>query len=151
VSLTGIDANPNIIEIARNASTQLTGISFNTGNVLSENFKDHQFDVINCTLLLHHFNDEQLIYFLKKMRTVATTGIVINDLHRHWFAYHSIRLLTHAFSGSGMVKNDAPLSVLRAFKRAELINILNSSGATGYSIKWRWAFRWQVVVRCNNY
>ncbi len=46
-----------------------------------------------------------------------------------------------------MVKYDAPLSVLRAFKKQELIEILNKAGIRDYAIRWQWAFRWQVIVR----
>jgi hypothetical protein len=45
-----------------------------------------------------------------------------------------------------MVKYDAPLSVLRAFSREELSNILRSAGIENFTIKWKWAFRWQVIV-----
>jgi hypothetical protein len=45
-----------------------------------------------------------------------------------------------------MVKNDAPLSVLRAFSRDDLNTILTNAGIKNYQIRWRWAFRWQVIV-----
>jgi hypothetical protein len=47
-----------------------------------------------------------------------------------------------------MVKHDAPLSVLRAFTKRELVEILEKAGLIDYRIKWRWAFRWQVIARC---
>ena len=54
----------------------------------------------------------------------AKHGFFINDLHRHPLAYHSIRILTSLFSKSYLVKNDAPLSVLRGFKKKELEDLL---------------------------
>jgi hypothetical protein len=62
------------------------------------------------------------------------------------FAYHSIRILTSLFSKSYLVKNDAPLSVLRGFKKRELTTLLDKAGISKYTIKWRWAFRWLVIV-----
>ena len=49
-----------------------------------------------------------------------------------------------------MVKFDAPLSVLRGFSRNEWIEILNQAGIVNYSLKWKWAFRWQIVVDSSN-
>jgi hypothetical protein len=72
-------------------------------------------------------------------------GIVINDIHRHWLAYYSIKLLTRLFSKSAMVKFDAPLSVLRAFSRQELSDILHQAGIRHFQLSWKWAFRWQAV------
>jgi hypothetical protein len=48
-----------------------------------------------------------------------------------------------------MVKFDAPLSVLRGFSRREWIEILEEAGIKTYSIKWKWAFRWQVIIPVN--
>jgi hypothetical protein len=73
-------------------------------------------------------------------------GFIINDIHRHWLAYYSIKLLTRIFSRSMMVRFDAPLSVLRAFRKKELEVILRNAGISNFKIKWMWAFRWQVIV-----
>ncbi len=147
VKFFGIDANPNIIEVARKTTKELKDIELVTGNVLEQDLNGYSFDIINCTLLIHHFNDEELVLFLKKMSASARIGIVINDLHRNWFAYYSIAILTKLFSRSSMVRNDAPLSVLRAFDRSELYNILSKAGINDYELAWRWAYRWQLVIR----
>jgi hypothetical protein len=81
-----------------------------------------------------------------KLKKQTRLAVVINDLHRHPFAYYSILWLTHFFSKSFMVKNDAKLSVLRGFKKKELEALLKASGYSNYSIQWKWAFRWEVVL-----
>ncbi len=146
LDLTGIDANPNIIRFAQNNSTSFPQIQYETVDIFSNEFKSKKFDVIIGTLFFHHFSSNELIRFFEKAKDQATLGIVINDIHRHWLAYYSIKLLTKLFSKSAMVKFDAPLSVLRAFRRKELIKILEKSGIKNYSLKWMWAFRWQVVI-----
>jgi hypothetical protein len=45
-----------------------------------------------------------------------------------------------------MVKYDAPLSVQRAFKRNELELILEKAGIMNYKLRWKWAFRWQLII-----
>jgi hypothetical protein len=55
-------------------------------------------------------------------------------------------LLTQLFSKSPMVKHDSKVSVLRSFKRSELKKLLSLAGINNYTIKWMWAFRWQVII-----
>ena len=146
VELIGIDANQHVVDYAKKNTSDFSEISFITGNVLSEELMSMQADIITATLFTHHFSDKELIRLLQQAKKCASVGLAINDLHRHWFAYHSINLLTSLFSKSPLVKNDAGLSVLRAFKKRELIHILQAAGINKYSIKWQWAFRWQVIT-----
>lgn len=112
---------------------------------MSEEFLE-KIDVIHCSLFLHHLTNAEIIdlfKFCKKNNCI----ILANDLHRHWLAYHSIKLLTSLFSSSYLVKNDAPLSVKRGFKKSELILMLKQAGYTDYSVKWSWAFRYIVIAK----
>jgi SAM-dependent methyltransferase len=142
----GIDANPNVIEFARKNISAHPEIQFQTLNIFSEEFDRINVDVVIGTLFYHHFRSEELVAFFRKLRSQAKLAIIINDIHRHPLAYYSIKYLTAIFSKSSMVQNDAPLSVARAFTRRELEGILRDAGYTNYSIKWKWAFRWQVVA-----
>lgn len=144
--LTGVDANPNIIAFASAYSKAYPEITFEITNILSEEFQKRKFDVVLATLFTHHFSDHELVEMLKALKHQAQIGIVINDIHRHWFAFHSIRLLTLLFSKSAMVKFDAPLSVLRAFQRNELETLLANAGINQYTLRWKWAFRWQLII-----
>lgn len=146
LSLTGIDANPGIVNYAKNHLKDYPAIEFLSMNIFEESFWNNKYDVVVSTLFFHHFTSKQLIEFFKQLKNHVGIGIIINDIHRHWFAYHSIRLITRFFSRSPMVKYDAPLSVLRAFTRNELKIILSGAGISNYQIRWRWAFRWQVIV-----
>ncbi len=83
---------------------------------------------------------------LKWMDQNARRGFFINDLHRNAIAHHSIKLLTTLFSRSYLVKNDAPLSVLKGFKRKELRDHLELAGIRNYQIEWKWAFRWLITA-----
>ncbi|HEY8513705.1 MAG TPA: methyltransferase domain-containing protein [Cyclobacteriaceae bacterium] len=139
----GIDANPNIIQIARANHPDL---HFEALDIFSEAFRHFRFDIVTATLFFHHFDSKRLAAFIRQLLSQTRMGIVINDIHRHWFAFHSIRLLTRMFSRSPMVRNDAPVSVLRAFSRRDLEDILADAGVKRYSIHWRWAFRWRVII-----
>lgn len=112
-------------------------------NIPSELLKE--IDVIHCCLFLHHLTDNEIIElftFSKKNKCI----LLVNDLHRNWMAYYSIKYLTALFSKSYLVKNDAPISVLRGFKKKELIRLLKQSGFENYSVNWKWAFRYTVIA-----
>ena len=143
----GIDANPSIIDYARRNNQGFHNIKFETVNIFSQEFQSKKIDIAIATLFFHHFTSDQLINFFKELYSQVKIGIVINDLHRHPLAFYSIKLLTKLFSKSAMVKFDAPLSVLRGFSRKEMEDILDQVGIKNYSLRWRWAFRWQVIIR----
>ncbi|MEM8567486.1 MAG: methyltransferase domain-containing protein [Bacteroidota bacterium] len=146
VELIGVDANPHVIDFAERNSTGFSEITYKAVDIFSDEFNALKADIITATLFTHHFSDDQLINLFRAIREQVSTGIAINDLHRHWFAYHSINLLTGLFSKSPMVKNDAGVSVLRSFRKKEWLNILKEAGFSSYSLKWMWAFRWQTVI-----
>ncbi|MTI31934.1 methyltransferase domain-containing protein [Cytophagales bacterium RKSG123] len=146
LELTGIDANEYIIHYARENCKNYPEAQFEVLNIFDEAFEKHVYDIICCTLFTHHFSNEELVQIFQKFYRQARMGVTINDLHRHWLAYHSIKWLTYLFSHSPMVKNDAPVSVLRAFSKKDIKEILRNAQITDYKLKWRWAFRWELVI-----
>ncbi len=104
-----------------------------------------QIDIIHCSLFLHHLTDEEIIG-LFAFGKAHHCMILANDLHRNWLAYYSIKFLTAVFSRSWLVKNDACLSVRRAFRKSELEWMLQQAGYKKYAVKWSWAFRYIVIA-----
>lgn len=145
--LYGVDANPNVIAYARAHTPDSCGITYIAEDIFSSSFQKRRFDIVTATLFFHHFHDQELVLLLSRLRESVSVGIVINDIHRHWFAYYAIKMLTRLLSKSPMVKHDAPVSVLRAFTRHDLERVLRQAGFKRFTIRWRWAFRWQVIVR----
>lgn len=105
-----------------------------------------QIDVIHCSLFLHHLSDEEIVALFRFARDNKCM-ILANDLHRHWLAYYSILFLTRLFSKSYLVRNDAPLSVKRGFRKKELMALLRRAGFSDYSVSWSWAFRYIILAR----
>ncbi len=145
--LIGVDANPAIVQHARKHTPAQQNIQYESIDIFSDAFKNKKLDIVIGTLFFHHFTNEQLVSFFRQLKTQVQLGVIINDIHRHWFAYYSIKWLTAIFSKSEMVKNDGPLSVLRAFHKNELIKIAKDAGFTNFTIRWMWAFRWQLILR----
>ncbi len=147
VQLIGIDANSFAVAYARQRCEQFPEISFEQHDVFSEQFAEEQYDLTVCSLFCHHFTDADLVQMFRQLHSQSRIGVIINDLHRHWLAYHSIKYITAFFSRSAMVKNDAPLSVWRAFKRSELATLVKRAGILHYDLRWMWAFRWQLLLK----
>jgi ubiquinone/menaquinone biosynthesis C-methylase UbiE len=147
VKFVGIDANPNIINLAKSRLKDLKNVTLSVQNVFSERFSEEKVDIGTCTLFTHHFTDSELVDLITALKVKSRIGLVINDLHRHPFAYYSIKYLTAIFSKSPMVQNDAPVSVLRAFSRNDWERILKAAGINEFELTWHWAFRWQVLIK----
>ena len=146
IQLTGVDYNKDCIAVARErlpaANTRLITLDYKKSDMRAD-----KPDIIFSSLFCHHFTNEELLFMLHWMHTNAATGFFINDLHRHFLAFYSIKILTGLFSKSYLVKHDAPLSVERGFIKKEWINLLEQSGVKHYSIVWKWAFRWLIISR----
>jgi len=143
VRLSGVDINPHCIEFARSRKDN-EGIEF-----VSSDYKltdpSPKPDIIFNSLFCHHFTDKEMMEILSWMKEHSKVGFFINDLHRHPFAYYSIKWLTRLFSKSYLVKNDAPLSVLRGFRRKELRMFNEQCSILNAQLKWKWAFRWLLI------
>lgn len=147
VRLTGIDINKDCIEYARENCSALSSVVFITSDYLAVYFEKEKPDIIFSSLFAHHLDDRQFAEMLQWSKKNARQGFFINDLHRHPVAWWSIKLLTRIFSKSYLVKNDAPLSVKRGFRKKEIKRLLLQAGIMHFTIKWQWAFRWLVMIR----
>lgn len=146
VSLFGVDANPHIIDYAKQNTADFPEIEYLAADIFSDEFRKKRFDIVTCTLFTHHFTDEQLVRMLSQLNEQARLGLVVNDLHRHPLAFYSIKWITAMLSKSRMVQHDAPVSVLRAFSRQDWERILQRAGLHHFKLRWRWAFRWMLLI-----
>lgn len=139
-SFIGIDLKEPCIALGKTRTSLLQ----NTRWIVSD-YKDVVFeqrpDIIFSSLFCHHFSNDQLLKQLQWMQQNSNIGFFINDLERNLLAYYLIKGLTKIFSSSYLVKNDAPLSVARGFKKKEWQTIFQSANISAYAIEWKWAFR----------
>jgi len=142
----GIDLAPEAVACARQANAGVPGLEFAAAD-LFDLPAARKYDVVHAGLVLHHLPDEAAIAALAKMFSLCRFGLVINDLHRHPMAYYAIKVLTSALSKNRLIRHDAPLSVLRAFRREELEDLARRAGLPAPDISWHWAFRWVMTVR----
>lgn len=149
IVISGLDNNPENIRLARKNST-LQNVTFYCSDALSEDFGYEQFDIVCCTLFLHHLSDfeaEQLLRLLNKSKT----KVLINDLHRSpvaWFLFKCFALITAA---PRIARHDGAMSVRNAFKKQDLVDLSKKSGFKNLSVNWKWAFRYQVLLDHDEY
>jgi len=146
VQFIGIDIKPACIEFAKQQCAGLKA-DWIASDYLQSKFSVKP-DIIFSSLFCHHFSESELCSMLRWMQKNCTKGFFINDLHRHLLAYYSIKLITRLFSKSYLVKNDAPLSVARGFKKNEWQTIFMAAEIKRYTLSWQWAFR-HLIIYCN--
>lgn len=144
--LIGIDANNFTISHAKQLSEKYPNISYLCQDIFSKEFLDVKYDIILCTLTLHHFKDDEIVYLLNTFYTTATIGIVINDLQRSAIAYRLFQGLCFVFQLNAMSREDGLVSILRGFKKEELVAFSKKLNFSKYKIHWRWAFRYQWII-----
>jgi 2-polyprenyl-3-methyl-5-hydroxy-6-metoxy-1,4-benzoquinol methylase len=114
-------------------------------DTLKESSTNHSFDVIYCSLFLHHFEHDHAVAILKSMRQRARHAIVVDDLCRSnlgWLmAYVGCRLLTR----SPIVHFDGPQSVRAAYTLAELKELADQAGLSHVKIRKHWPERFLMV------
>lgn len=150
LQILGFDANPNTITYAKEKSAAYPEIVYETLDCFSDSFRSRQFDLIICSLFLHHFETPVLMNWIPQLVRQTNIGLVINDLHRHWLAYYSFRLITWLLRASHMIRHDGSLSVLKGFSKSDISNLLKKCNFTQATMAWKWAFRWQVIIPSPN-
>jgi len=149
IDLHGVDLKEDCISYAKINCSDYP-IKFRCEDFRDVFLEPLQIDIVHASLFCHHFTENEIIEFIK-LCSKNKAIFIINDLERNAIAYYAIKLLTKLFSKSHLVKNDAPLSVLRGFKKAEWHSILQKSGIKNYSIKNRWAFRHLIISYPNEH
>jgi 2-polyprenyl-3-methyl-5-hydroxy-6-metoxy-1,4-benzoquinol methylase len=146
VKLVGVDANEYTVKYAAALSIQYPEITYYCMDILREKFRELQYDIVLCTLTLHHFEDRQIIKLMSLFRRNATIGIVINDLQRSAVAYRLFQLFSWVTGMGKMAKEDGLVSILRGFKRKEIQELSRKLNFKQYTLRWKWAFRYQWII-----
>lgn len=146
LDLIGIDANQFTVDYAKELSVSYPNIKFRCEDIFDEGFTTLQYDIVLCTLTLHHFKDDEIVRLLKVFNANATLGIVINDLHRSIVSYRLFQLLCFVFRLNDMSKEDGLVSILRGFKKRELEQFSKDLQFKDFTVEWKWAFRYQWII-----
>lgn len=145
-NLIGIDANAFTINHAKKLSEFHSNITYKYENIFEYDFSQLQCDILLCTLTLHHFKNTEIENLLATFNANSKLGIVINDLHRSTIAYRLFQVICCFFGLNSMSREDGLTSILRGFKKEELVVFSKKLGFKNYTIQWKWAFRYQWII-----
>ena len=107
-------------------------------------FPDRSVDVITCSQVLHHFEDDAAERLLRECTRVARRAVVIGDLRRSWFAVAGLWLTSFGLGFHPVSRHDGIVSILRGFTRAELAALVER--ATGRRATVRHALGWRLTA-----
>ena len=145
IEVVAVDLSHSAARYAYDQVRDYPEISVVQGDVLALPFLADSFDAVLCALFLHHFEQHAAARLLCAMHDVSRHGVIVNDLHRHPLAYAGIWALTRLLGATPIVRNDGPISVLRAFDRRDFDELARQTGLK-LMVRWRWAFRYQVLI-----
>ena len=143
--LIGIDANEATIRHAEKCSFDFENITYLAEDIFLYDFSKYNIDIALITLTLHHFKDDEILKIMRAILNLVKKGIVVNDLHRSKLAYRLFQAIIFIFRLEKMTAEDGLISILRVFKREDLEKFSKELGLKKYSIKWKWAFRYQWI------
>ncbi|WP_375285482.1 methyltransferase domain-containing protein [Sphingomonas sp.] len=129
VALAGVDLNPNSAPAARADTPAALGIDYRIGDYAD--LAGEGWDAVISSLVAHHMTRAQLVAFLRFMDEQARLGWLVNDLHRHGFAYHGYPLLARLAGWHPIVRHDGRLSIARSYRPGEWAPILAEAGVGG--------------------
>ena len=138
----GCDINPTAVEYAQDAAKK-AGVActqFYRLNALTDRLPDN-YDVVMCSLFLHHLSDADARDLLRRMAHSARRCVLVDDLRRnrlgYFYAWAGARLLTR----SHIVHIDGPLSVRSAFTIGEMRQLADDAGLNGAQFRRHWPQR----------
>jgi 2-polyprenyl-3-methyl-5-hydroxy-6-metoxy-1,4-benzoquinol methylase len=127
VQIDALDQQRATLEIAKRLSADYPNILFTEGNILEWQAPE-PYDMVLCTLALHHFSEEDAVRVLRQCRELSCEFVLVSDLRRSWVGAIGVYLLTSTIFREPMTRFDARLSMARAFSSSELGELAKTAG-----------------------
>lgn len=105
------------------------------------------FDIVTGTQFVHHFSPAELPSVVGSMLRASKTGVVINDIHRHWIPWLAVWLTARLISTNRYIRNDAALSVAKGFRAEDWRHLKDALGVPDMAYCWRPLFRYAVIIK----
>ena len=131
LAASGCEISTTAIETARaKASVVGADVEYFLHDVLRDPLPT-DYDVLTCSLFLHHLDPPDVVELLRKMMTAAKTMVIVTDLVRSRTSYSLVWIASHLLSRSPIVRFDGPVSVRAAYTIRELQQMATEAGMTG--------------------
>ncbi|MBI1318695.1 MAG: methyltransferase domain-containing protein [Candidatus Hydrogenedens sp.] len=147
IEVTGLDISAQALRFAaREAESKRVKVIWMQRDVLANGLPEG-FDVILCSLFLHHLTEAQATALLGEMFKRARRGVLVNDLVRSKAGLWLARLVPPIVSRSYVVHVDAVLSARSAFTMQEIRQMANAVGMHTAQLGRRWPERFMLDWR----
>ena len=132
--IVAVDFQAHTIATARRLSANYPEIVCECADVLT--FEPPEpFDIVICSLALHHFGDEDAVRLLQRARELSRRFVLISDLRRGVLLTTGVDLLTALIFRDRMTFQDGRMSAQRAFSFAELRDLAVRAGWENFGAK----------------
>ena len=127
IKIDAVDRQAATLEIARRLSSEYPEISYYEANILEWDCAQG-YDVALCSLVLHHFSNEDAVGVLRRCRELSKRFVLVSDLRRGFLLRSGVYMLTAVMFREPMTRFDARLSAQRAFSFAEMRELATRAG-----------------------
>jgi 2-polyprenyl-3-methyl-5-hydroxy-6-metoxy-1,4-benzoquinol methylase len=103
------------------------------------------YDIVTCSLFLHHLDDEKGLRLLKIMAKASRHLVLVNDLIRGRFGYALAYLGTRILANGTIARVDGPRSVQSSYSMNELQELAQRAGLMGATVQKYWPARLLLV------
>jgi ubiquinone/menaquinone biosynthesis C-methylase UbiE len=140
-----VDLNSAALSRGRVWNREFHEISYALANGLKLPFPDDSFDIVHCSLVLHHLSEEDAVRFLGEMARVSRFAVIAGDLRRNYIPWALIWIISRLFTSNKYTRYDGPLSVLRSFTPREMKRLARASGLKEFRVGRRHFWRMSLV------
>jgi SAM-dependent methyltransferase len=145
VEVEGSDTSPEAVRFATaQARARGSPVRFRVLDALRDPIPPG-FDLISCSLFLHHLDRPDAARLLRTMADAAARSVLINDLARTHAGYLLAWLGCRLLSRSPVLHHDGPVSVASAFTPDEALRLALDTGLVGATVCRRWPQRYLLA------
>ena len=145
--LTVTDLSPQILDVARGVLADAPDVAFAVCDARAAPFPDRGFDVVLCSLSLHHFAPQDAVRVLREMDRLSRAGFILNDIRRGALGYAAAWAASRLATRNRLTRHDMPLSVRRAYTPPELRALVQRAGIAHVTVSTHPLFRMAAVQR----
>jgi 2-polyprenyl-3-methyl-5-hydroxy-6-metoxy-1,4-benzoquinol methylase len=134
VEIHAVDRQPATLEIASTLSAGHPEILYRETDILEWDCEE-AYDMVLCSLALHHFSDHDAAKVLRRCRELSKRFVLVSDLRRGFLLRAGVHMLTALIFREPMTRFDARLSAERAFSFVEMRELAMRAGWQNFGHK----------------
>jgi SAM-dependent methyltransferase len=134
IAITAVDGNPQVLDLAHDACRAWPEINLERHDLRTLPYAPDSFDLVLCSLALHHFSAADTVAILRRMGELARCGYIATDLRRNWLAITTTRLVTLLPFNSRAFRQDAVQSCRAAFTIQDLRTMAQAAKLENFTV-----------------